>query len=385
MLRSLWCVVSVAITVVPQEQLHTFTVRIAVQLDDAVAPYLLVPPVINQHVFKAHLCRHINHLYLIVVVHTLVLPDEPAPRVTAWLVILAGLVERFNDIVRDGGLDNRLQCSTHSNGAPGCATWQRNTCPGRAQAIHLTDIRIGDRIATTSLIVAQVTGTVVRTYTRLTDEHPACRNLKQTRERKAFAKGRALIHGSVSLVVFLIRRFGALPAYHRQTLRRQKRRRSLREVKGRCLIIDNCRQTAFALGLQRIAISNIVVRHTEGNGHWLPLAIGVSEVGLTSHIMCRRSLGARHRVSLVDAALLHLLEGQSTRKIANVCFQSQCRWFQYGLAHIADAIVQYSIFVIDGHRQFAVGRLDVYLFTLYGKCHTRQEEKQSVFHFLFIR
>ena len=230
-----------------------------------------------------------------------------------------------------------------------------------------------------------MTGTVVRTYTRLTDEYPACRNLKQTRERKAFAKGRALIHGAVSLVVFLVRWFGALPAYHRQTLWCQECRCSLREVKGRCLIIDNCRQTAFALGLQRIAISNIVVRHTEGNGHWQPLAIGVSEVGLTRHIMCRRRFGARHRVGLVDAALLHLLEGQSTRKIANVCFQSQCRWFQDGLAHIADAIVQYSIFVIDGHRQFAVGRLDVYLFTLYSKCHTRQEEKQSVFHFLFIR
>ena len=187
-LGCLWRVVGIAIAVVPQKQLHSLAVGIAVQLDNTVAPYLLIPPVVYQHIFETHGCRDINHLHLIVIVHALVLPDEPAPCVTAWLIVLSGFVERIHNIVGNGGLDNRFQRRTHRDGAPRGAAWQRNASPVTSQTIHLTDIRIGNRIATTCLIVAQVTGTIVGAHTRLADKYPTCRDLEQTRESKALAK-----------------------------------------------------------------------------------------------------------------------------------------------------------------------------------------------------
>ena len=188
MLWRLWSIVRIAIAIIPQQQLNTLAVGVAVQLDDAVAANLLVPPVIDQHIFIAHSGRQVNHLHLVIIVDALVLPDEPAPCIAARLVVLRRLVERVYYVIGNSGLYDGLQRGAQRDGTPRGAAWQWNTSPRTTKSLHLSDIGESDGVTASCYIIAQVTGAVVRTNTRLADEHPTSRNLKQTRKGEAFAK-----------------------------------------------------------------------------------------------------------------------------------------------------------------------------------------------------
>ena len=284
-LRRLRCIVGIAVTVIPQQQFDTFAISIAVQLDNAVAPNLLVPPVVDQHILVTHSGRQVNHLYLVLVVDTLVAPQQPAPRIAARLVVLRGFIERIYHIIGYRGLYDRLQRGAQRDGTPRGTAWQRDACTVTSQSVQLANIGEGDGIAIDGLVVAEVRGAIVRAYARLADEYPTIRHLKQTGKGKALTKGRAFCHGDISFVILLIRWFGTLPAHHWQTLWCQKRCCTFGEVKRRRLAIDDGTQSTLPFRLEGITISNIVVRHAEGDSQGQSLTIGIGNISLVGHIV----------------------------------------------------------------------------------------------------
>ena len=158
--RSLWGIVFITVGTVPQHQVYTLRLRIFRQLRYLVATDTLVPPVIYQTVLKTHRCRQVDELHLIGIIDTLVLPDEPTPCVAPGLILLRRLIERFQDIVRDSGLDNGLQGLTNGDGAPRSRARHRDTSRCRSITIVLTLLRIGDGIACLFCIVTQMTACI---------------------------------------------------------------------------------------------------------------------------------------------------------------------------------------------------------------------------------
>ena len=65
---SLRSIVPIAVRVVPQQQAHTFLLGITAQFGNAVTSDLCIPKGIDEHIFIAHRCCQVNHLYLIIVV-----------------------------------------------------------------------------------------------------------------------------------------------------------------------------------------------------------------------------------------------------------------------------------------------------------------------------
>ena len=63
------CIVLAAVAVIPQHQRHSALLGIAAKLGNAVAPDALVPPVVNQSIFKAHLRGKVYELHLVIVVY----------------------------------------------------------------------------------------------------------------------------------------------------------------------------------------------------------------------------------------------------------------------------------------------------------------------------
>ena len=90
--RSLRSIILETVGVVPEHQAHLLALSIFAQFLDAFPAYLLVPPVVYQDSLISLCCSHIYHLHLVIIVDGTVLPDEPAPGIAGWLILLRSLI-----------------------------------------------------------------------------------------------------------------------------------------------------------------------------------------------------------------------------------------------------------------------------------------------------
>ena len=283
------------------------TLRLGVlgEFRDALTANLRVPPVVDETVLEAHGRGEIDELHLIVVIDGGVLPDEPAPGVAARLIVAGGLIERLDDIVADGGLDDGLQAVAKGDGAPGGLTGQGDAGEVGSEAVVLALVGIGHGVAHASLIVGEVGAAVVGAHARLGNQCPAIGQMEEGREDVAVTILRLHRHGCISRVAFLVRGLGLFPARLGTYLRRDKGGRAVGEVET-AEFRDDAR--AFVLYLtdlltgNQIAEGDIVVGDLEEHAERaavLVLEVQRQGVGLVNG---RRSLGAAHLIGLVDGA-----------------------------------------------------------------------------------
>ena len=328
------------------------------QLLYAVAPYLGVPQGIDKSVLIPHGCGEVNHLDLVVVVGSRVLPDNPAPGVAARLVVSGRLVKWLYDIVRDGGLDNGLEGIAYGDGAPGGVTFgQGDDRMAAALAFHLTGIGEGDGVALARLVVAEVRSDILAGGACLADKYPAViTDVEQTGERVTLAKSGRLGNWGIGSVLLLIGRLGLCKSHHGLALRTDEAGSLLGEVEASGLLLDNGIATELALAFQQgVAESDIIVGYEESYRHGQTFLVLEAQVELVGNEVRRGGLGARHVVGAVHTALLAVLQGQPLGEIANVGFQSEGGGSHHALSVVIDTVTGLSFLTDDAHLQLPVG------------------------------
>ena len=281
------------------------------ELLHTVATNLGIPQSIDEGVFITHSCGKVNHLDLVIVVRGGVLPEYPAPSVTAGFVIGRSLIHRFYDIIGDGCFNNGLEGTSHGNGAPGGMTFgHRDDGMATALTFHLAGIGEGDSITLASFIVAQVCTNILSVGASLADQYPAVvTNVEQTGEGVTLAKGRRLSNRSVGGILLFVRGFGLCKSHHGLALRTDEAGGLFGEVEASGLLFDDGIATELALALRQcIAESHVVIGYEEGNRHGQAFFVLEVHVQLISYEVRRRSLGTCHGVILVHQTLLAVFQ-----------------------------------------------------------------------------
>ena len=271
--RALRSVVLKAVAVVPQQQTHALALCITAKLFDALAAYLLVPQTVNEAIFVAHLCRRIDKLHLVGIVHRVVLPDEPAPRVASRFVLLRRFELLLHHVVGHGCLHNGFQRGANGYRAPRSSArqgegWLRRT-PSVGLALH------GKRhlVAPLGVVVGQSASGIAAVGARFAHEHPTVRaHAEQTGEGVARAIFRLGGHRSVGSVLLFIARLGAFPSAHGVRLRTDERRGLLRQSECSGLF-GHYHARSFAFLRKDIAERHVAVAHAEHDGHGLVLRV----------------------------------------------------------------------------------------------------------------
>ena len=284
--RSLRSIILETIRIVPEHQAYLLALGILTQLFDALSAYLLVPPAIHQDGFITLSSSHIHHLHLVVIVNGIVLPDEPAPGIAGWLVSLTCLIQWLHYIVRDGGLYDRSQRRTHSDGTPGSFSRQWDTGIFGTDAIVLPLLREGDGIALARLVIRKTATWISARHTGFADQYPTVvAHLEETWEGIAHTELRLHVHRSIRSIFLLIRWLGALPTGHRSNLRTEEGSGLLREIESAHLIIYNHRLRIILLRTAHlILVGDVVVAYMKMESHGILLAVEETD-GSIHHIL----------------------------------------------------------------------------------------------------
>ena len=335
---SLGCVVPETVGVVPQHQMNTFRLGILGELGDALATDLCVPPVVDKAVLEAHGRSQVDELHLVVVVDGVVLPDEPAPGVATRLVVGGGFVERSHQVVRDGGLNDRLQTGAHGDRAPWGLTGKGDAGILRAEPVVLAFVGVGDGIAGARLVVGEVRAAIATAHTCLGDQGPAllltlsALNMKQCREDIAMTVLGSDIHGGVGRVALLIAGLRLFPTSLWSDLRRDEGGGPVGEQETAFLLIDDRAFVFLAIELltrDTVAESDVVVADLEDDAERPSFLILEVECQLVGMVFGRGSLGAAHGIAVEHFFFVTIFHGQSMREVANACLQSQGRFLKH--------------------------------------------------------
>ena len=357
--RSLRRVVPIAVGVVPQHEAYALALRITGELGHALAAYVAVPPVVDEAELEAHGRCEVDELHLVVVVDGIVLPDEPAPGVAARLEGRRGLIERVDDVEGHGGLHNGLERAPHGDGAPRRAARQRYARLRGADAVELALLGEGDGIAMERVEIAEARGTVGARHPRLRHQCPAAvGQTEEAGEGIAQAELRFLRHGTVGLVLLLVRWLGAFPTRERPYLRAEEGGGAVGETEGRLFLADDgTLGIVVLLAGHCIAESHVVVGDEEGDGI---AEIGAVEldIALIGHIMHLRHLGLGERVVLAHATGADTAHGHVAGAIGKIGDQAQGRLLKEGDAVVGNGIEGLSAVGADGDYEAAVGRGD---------------------------
>ena len=330
----LGCVVLISVAVVPQQQAHALALCIAAQFLYPFVADVLVPASVYETVFVAHGCCEVDESHLVVVVDGVVLPDEPAPGVTSWAVVVFGLVERFHHVVGHRCLGDGLEGLAHGDGAPGGMSRQCESGIGCAHTVGFTLHGEGDAVAAFGIEVGEMASHIVAVHARLTDEHPesgvgfllvflvGIGNAEETGEGISLAIFRLHVHGIVGHIFLFVTGFGAHPSDHRVRLRTDERTGFFRQTERGGFSIDN-ETFQFPLLCELIPEGHIVVGHSEDDAHGPFLGIAEVEPQLVGLVMYLRGLRAPHAVGLVDGSCMLLLQGECLAEVAFVGRESQ--------------------------------------------------------------
>ena len=210
--RALHGVVPVAIGVIPQEEFHTFRTGIFEQLLHALVADIGIPEGIDEAVFVAHGGGEVDKSHLVIIVGTIVLPQNPAPCTFAGHIFGRSLVERVNDVERDSGLDYRGKVGTDSNRAPRRDAGQGDARTNGAVVIILGLLWEGDGIYALAVAIAQARTAIRAVDTCLRHECPAVvADVEQGREGVPYPVFRRRRQGLVGIILFLVARFRPFP------------------------------------------------------------------------------------------------------------------------------------------------------------------------------
>ena len=368
-LRRLRGVVLKSVRVVPEHQRDALRLGILRQLLNAVAAYLLVPPVVHQAVLIAHGRRQVDEPHLVVVVDGVVLPDEPRPCIAPWGRFPRWRIDGLHHIVGHGSLDDGLQCQANRDGAPRRAARQCHTHVLGAVAIVLSLLRESDSVALACLVVTQVRPTVASRHTSLGNQHPSLVishflilsisqfQMEQAWECIALPKLRLHAHGLVGQVVLFIAGLRALPTRHRTNLRTEEGRGLLREIKRRHLTVDDHRLRVATLGYrQLILIGHVVVRHLEVHLHDLLLRCLEGDAQRVGHVVDMAALGLPHIIIARNLPLFGLGQRQPFAEISVVGHQAQPRAVEHRFVVIADRVVGPAVLIAYSHHESSVRR-----------------------------
>ena len=105
--RTLLDIIPIATGTVPEKYLHPFTTGIPDELCHAVVADVLIPPIINKHIFISHGSSEINIFHLVFIIYTVILPKYPTPGATPHIVIVLCFIKRFYHVPRNGSFYNR--------------------------------------------------------------------------------------------------------------------------------------------------------------------------------------------------------------------------------------------------------------------------------------
>ena len=270
--RALSYVVPVATGTIPQENIYFFALCIGNELFHTLVANIFVPPGVNQYIFIAHFSSQINETYLIVIVDTIVLPQNPTPCTTTEAIVMFRFITRCHNIPSYSCLHNGFQRSAYRQCPPGRTAWQGKSRFYRSVAVVL--FGHGESYPIKTVVgIAQVRAAITAVHSRLTDQHPAIvAHAEKAGECIAMSILRTLIHWSVCLVFFFITGFGPFPTNHGIALRTKESCSLLGEVKT-SRFFHYPHTTRLALSGQSITKSNIIATDTESNRQRLSLRV----------------------------------------------------------------------------------------------------------------
>ena len=191
-----------------------YTLRLCIfrQLHHTLASYLSVPPVVYETVLESHCRCKVDELYLIVIIHRVILPQQPTPGVSSRLIVCRWLIEWLYYIIADSCLNDRLKRISQGDSAPRCLSWQWDSSKVSAVAVVFASVGIGNSISHACLIVREMTSAICRAYACLTDESPSVRQMEEGWEDISVSELRGFVHRSVGAIAFLVAGFRLFPS-----------------------------------------------------------------------------------------------------------------------------------------------------------------------------
>ena len=169
--RALLDVVPVTAGTVPQEKFHALAACVTDKLFHPLMADIVVPPVVYQGVFVAHGGSHVDIAHLIVVVDTVVLPENPAPRTAPVLILMLCGETGFHYVPRNGGLHDGSQVPGHRERTPRRMAGQGKGRFRRAVTVVFFRHRESHSVQAV-LRVAQAGTAIAAVHARFAHEHP---------------------------------------------------------------------------------------------------------------------------------------------------------------------------------------------------------------------